>query len=61
MFNYVLQVFAIQFYVNVGVETQPRLSTIAGEQLINHDVRLESEQQTPMLCTEFLLSRIPYR
>ena len=43
------------FTGNVGVETRPRLSTIAGEQLINQNVRLESEQQKSMLCIEFFL------
>ena len=37
------------------METLPWLSTIAGEQPTNRNVRLESEQQTPMLCTDFFL------
>ena len=43
------------FTGNVGVETRPRLSTIAGERLINQNVRLESEQQKSMLCIDFFL------
>jgi len=46
------------FTGNVGVETHPRCSTIAGEQLINDNVRLESEQQILMLCTDFFLRHL---
>ena len=34
------------FTGNVGVEPHSRSGTLAGERLINHNVRLESEQQT---------------
>ena len=44
--------------LNVGVETNPRSSAIAGEQLINHNVRLESEQGISIYVLQ-TLSQIP--
>ena len=37
------------------METHHGFSTIAGEKMTNHNVRLESEQGISMLCADFLL------
>ena len=46
------------FTGNVGVENHPRFSTIAGEQLMNHNVNWESEQKISMLCTDLFLRHL---